>query len=89
MFLLVLTLFVHADSYFMQEKPCNAAFSIETYNFSHLSASDLLRAEQDRLDSQYRDLVRTCICESTIVPNGVTIKLLENVMRAVLGSISG
>ncbi|KAI9510382.1 UMP-CMP kinase [Russula earlei] len=62
---------------------------VEKYNFSHLSAGDLLRAEQDRPDSQYGDLIRTCIREGTIVPMEVTIKLLENAMHAALQSKSG
>jgi len=48
------------------------------------AAGDLLRAEQHREGSQYGDLIRTCIREGTIVPMHVTIKLLENAMRAEL-----
>ena len=62
---------------------------MEKYNFSHLSAGDLLRAEQDRPNSEYGDLIRTCIREGMIVPMEVTIKLLENAMRAALQSKSG
>lgn len=62
---------------------------MEKYNFSHLSAGDLLRAEQDRPDSQYGELIRTCIREGKIVPSEVTIKLLENAMRAAVQSKSG
>ena len=50
--------------------------------FVHLSAGDLLRAEQQRKDSDYGDLIRTCIREGNIVPMEVTIALLENAMRA-------
>ena len=59
------------------------------YNFAHLSAGDLLRAEQDRPDSQFGDLIRTHIREGKIVPMEVTIKLLENAMDAALESKSG
>jgi UMP-CMP kinase len=62
---------------------------VEEFNFSHLSAGDLLRAEQDRPDSQYGVLIRTCIREGKIVPMEVTVKLLENAMDAVLQSKSG
>jgi UMP-CMP kinase len=70
-------------------KGTQCSLLVEKYNFSHLSAGDLLRAEQDRPDSQYGDLIRTCIREGTIVPMEVTIKLLENAMRAALESKSG
>ena len=62
---------------------------MEEFNFSHLSAGDLLRAEQDRPNSQYGDLIRKCIREGDIVPMEVTVKLLENAMRAALQSKSG
>ena len=62
---------------------------VERFNFSHLSAGDLLRAEQERPDSQYGDLIRNCIREGLIVPMHVTVKLLENAMRATLQSKSG
>jgi len=70
-------------------KGTQCSLLVEKYNFSHLSAGDLLRAEQDRPDSQYGDLIRTCIREGTIVPMEVTIKLVENAMRAALESKSG
>ncbi|EIW85295.1 ADK-domain-containing protein [Coniophora puteana RWD-64-598 SS2] len=57
---------------------------VEKFEFCHLSAGDLLRAEQDREGSQFGDLIKTCILEGTIVPMEVTIKLLENAMRAEL-----
>ncbi len=70
-------------------KGTQCSLLVEKYNFSHLSAGDLLRAEQDRPESQYGNLIRTCIREGTIVPMEVTIKLLENAMRAALQSKSG
>jgi UMP-CMP kinase len=62
---------------------------VEEFNFSHLSAGDLLRAEQDRPGSDYGDKIRKCIREGEIVPMEVTVKLLENAMRAALQSKSG
>jgi UMP-CMP kinase len=50
-----------------------------------LEAGDLLRAEQHRQGSEYGDLIRTCIREGTIVPMEVTIKLLENALKAAMG----
>ena len=47
-------------------------------------AGDLLRAEQIREGSQFGELIRTCIREGTIVPMEITVKLLENAMRAEL-----
>lgn len=70
-------------------KGTQCSLLVEKYSFSHLSAGDLLRAEQDRPDSQYGDLIRTYIREGQIVPMEVTIKLLENAMRAALQSKSG
>ena len=70
-------------------KGTQCSLLVEKYNFSHLSAGDLLRAEQDRPDSQFGDLIRTYIREGNIVPMEVTIKLLENAMDAVLASKSG
>ncbi|KAF9228053.1 UMP-CMP kinase [Gyrodon lividus] len=62
---------------------------VEDFNFSHLSAGDLLRAEQNREGSQYGDLIRTCIRGGTIVPMEVTIKLLEVAISAELRERSG
>ncbi len=70
-------------------KGTQCSLLVEKYHFSHLSAGDLLRAEQDRPDSQYGDLIRTHIREGKIVPMEVTIKLLENAMHAALQSQSG
>ena len=70
-------------------KGTHCVLLVEKYNFSHLSAGDLLRAEQDRPDSHYGDLIRTYIREGKIVPMEVTIKLLENAMHAAFQSKSG
>lgn len=57
---------------------------VSQYGFTHLSAGDLLRAEQDRPGSEFGDLIRQYIKDGLIVPMEVTIKLLENAMRATL-----
>ncbi|KAI0253899.1 UMP-CMP kinase [Lactifluus subvellereus] len=62
-------------------KGTQCSLLVEKFDFAHLSAGDLLRAEQDRPESQFGDLIRTCIREGTIVPMEVTIKLLENAMH--------
>jgi UMP-CMP kinase len=51
---------------------------------SDFLAGDLLRAEQNREGSQYGDLIKEYIKEGKIVPMEVTVKLLENAMRAAL-----
>lgn len=58
----------------------------EAFDFCHLSAGDLLRAEQNRAGSQYGDLIRSHIRDGQIVPMEVTIGLLENAMSAELQS---
>ncbi|KAI2640619.1 uridylate kinase [Hypomontagnella submonticulosa] len=57
---------------------------VARYGFSHLSAGDLLRAEQARPDSEFGDLIRDHIRNGLIVPMEVTIALLEAAMRQVL-----
>src|SRR6202041_3407758 len=51
---------------------------VRDYGFMHLSAGDLLRAEQVREGSEYGDLIRNHIREGTIVPMEVTVVLLSN-----------
>jgi len=57
---------------------------VKDFHFCHLSAGDLLRAEQNREGSTYGELIRTYIREGNIVPMEVTIKLLENAMSAAM-----
>jgi len=52
------------------------------FGFVHLSAGDLLRAEQKREDSFFGQLIDGHIRNGTIVPVQVTCKLLENAMIA-------
>jgi len=61
-------------------KGTQCARLVEDFDFCHLSAGDLLRAEQHRNGSQYGQLIQTCIREGTIVPMHVTIALLQNAM---------
>lgn len=57
---------------------------VDRYGFTHLSAGDLLRAEQDREGSQYGQLIKDYIKDGKIVPMEVTIALLENAMKDAL-----
>jgi len=57
---------------------------VRDYGFVHLSAGDLLRAEQRREGSQYGDMIRQCIKDGKIVPSEVTVKLLENAIGDAL-----
>ncbi|EIN07587.1 UMP-CMP kinase [Punctularia strigosozonata HHB-11173 SS5] len=65
-------------------KGTQCAKLVEEFHFCHLSAGDLLRAEQNREGSEYKELIQTCIREGKVVPMEVTIKLLENAMHAAL-----
>ncbi|KAJ3788790.1 UMP-CMP kinase [Lentinula aff. detonsa] len=65
-------------------KGTQCARLVEDFAFCHLSAGDLLRAEQHREGSEYGQLIQTCIKEGTIVPMEVTVKLLEKAMTATL-----
>ncbi|KAI8598482.1 uridylate kinase [Dissophora ornata] len=63
-------------------KGTQCANLVRDFGFVHLSAGDLLRAEQERRGSQYGELIKTYIKEGKIVPMEVTIALLENAMLA-------
>ncbi|KAI5862086.1 uridylate kinase [Durotheca rogersii] len=65
-------------------KGTQCARLVERYGFAHLSAGDLLRAEQARPDSEFGGLIREYIRDGRIVPMEVTIALLEAAMREVL-----
>ncbi|KAJ4413495.1 hypothetical protein N0V85_003537 [Neurospora sp. IMI 360204] len=67
-------------------KGTQCARLVRDYGFTHLSAGDLLRAEQDRPGSQYGQLIRDYIKNGAIVPMEVTIALLENAMRDTLST---
>ncbi|PVU88004.1 hypothetical protein BB561_006079 [Smittium simulii] len=59
-------------------KGTNSTKLVEQYNFVHLSAGDLLRAEQNRKDSKVGQLIAKYIVEGTIVPYNITISLLRD-----------
>ncbi|KAI1827994.1 uridylate kinase [Xylaria intraflava] len=59
---------------------------VAAYGFTHLSAGDLLRAEQNRPGSQYGELIKNYIRDGLIVPMEVTIALLENAMRDAMAN---
>ena len=65
-------------------KGTQSAKLVQDYGFSHLSAGDLLRQEQDREGSQYGDLIRYNIREGIIVPMEITVALLSNAMQDIL-----
>ncbi|GAO13784.1 hypothetical protein UVI_02004930 [Ustilaginoidea virens] len=65
-------------------KGTQCANLVDKYGFTHLSAGDLLRAEQQRPGSQFGDLIRDNIRNGLIVPMEVTIQLLENAMTDAL-----
>ncbi|KAF1806260.1 adenylate kinase-domain-containing protein [Mucor lusitanicus] len=54
------------------------------YGFVHLSAGDLLRAEQKREGSKYGELINNYIKDGLIVPMEVTIALLEQAMKEAI-----
>lgn len=58
-------------------KGTQCAKLVADHGFVHLSAGDLLRAEQKREGSKYGELISECIKEGTIVPQEVTVALLE------------
>ncbi|OJJ05385.1 hypothetical protein ASPVEDRAFT_55288 [Aspergillus versicolor CBS 583.65] len=53
---------------------------VRDYGFVHLSAGDLLRAEQIRPESEYGELIKSYIREGKIVPMEITVALLSNAM---------
>ena len=62
-------------------KGTQCANIVRDYGFTHLSAGDLLRAEQDREGSKDGQLIKDYIKEGTIIPQEITIKLLKNAMQ--------
>ncbi|KAG8803899.1 UMP-CMP kinase [Serendipita sp. 398] len=65
-------------------KGTQCARLVQEFGFCHLSAGDLLRAEQHREGSEFGDLIRQYIREGKIVPSEVTVNLLKNAMKAEL-----
>lgn len=61
-------------------KGTQCAYLVRDYGFKHLSAGDLLRAEQDRPHSEFGGMIKDYIADGKIVPMEVTVQLLENAM---------
>ncbi|TVY53372.1 Uridylate kinase [Lachnellula cervina] len=70
-------------------KGTQCANLVRDYHFTHLSAGDLLRAEQDREGSEFGSLIKEYIRDGKIVPMEVTVQLLENAMTATLEKTKG
>jgi len=64
-------------------KGTQCALLVSERSFVHLSAGDLLRAEQNREGSEVGELIRRYIREGTIVPMEITIGLLQKAMQEV------
>jgi len=62
-------------------KGTQCAKLVKDYGFVHLSAGDLLRAEQARPGSEFGELIAQHIRDGIIVPQEVTIALLKNAMK--------
>ncbi|KAM9844509.1 UMP-CMP kinase [Aulostomus maculatus] len=57
---------------------------VESYNYTHLSAGDLLRAERAREGSDFGQLIASYIKEGKIVPVEITINLLRKAMEETM-----
>ncbi|XP_041848782.1 UMP-CMP kinase [Melanotaenia boesemani] len=57
---------------------------VESYNYTHLSAGDLLRAERAREGSEFGQLISNYIKEGKIVPVEITINLLRKAMEETM-----
>ena len=62
-------------------KGTQCAKLVQQYNFVHLSAGDLLRAERDSGSAQ-AELINTTIKEGKIVPVAITCQLIKNAMES-------
>ncbi|CEO94808.1 hypothetical protein PBRA_003621 [Plasmodiophora brassicae] len=60
---------------------------VSEFGYVHLSAGDLLRAEQADPKSEHGALIKTCIKEGTIVPVEVTLALIKNAIANNMKSI--
>ncbi|TVY82566.1 Uridylate kinase [Lachnellula suecica] len=65
-------------------KGTQCANLVRDYHFTHLSAGDLLRAEQNREGSEFGNMIKEYIRDGKIVPMEVTVQLLENAMTDVM-----
>ncbi|CCC71666.1 hypothetical protein NCAS_0H03560 [Naumovozyma castellii] len=62
-------------------KGTQCAKLVADYGFVHLSAGDLLRAEQNREGSEFGTLIKHYITEGLIVPQEITLALLKNAIQ--------
>lgn len=62
-------------------KGTQCAKLVKDFGFIHLSAGDLLRAEQNREGSKYGELISKCIKDGEIVPQEVTVALLKQAIE--------
>ncbi|XP_037091998.1 UMP-CMP kinase-like [Pollicipes pollicipes] len=62
-------------------KGTQCARIVAEYDFVHLSAGDLLRAEHQRENSKYGAIIDEYIKDGNIVPVAITCKLLEQAMQ--------
>ena len=53
----------------------------EQFNYTHLSAGDLLREERQRPGSEFGELIEQYIREGAIVPVHITVNLLKRAMH--------
>lgn len=51
------------------------------FQFTHLSAGDLLREERKNPDSEFGELIESCIKEGKIVPVEITVALIHRAMQ--------
>jgi UMP-CMP kinase len=70
-------------------KGTQCANLVKEYGFTHLSAGDLLRAEQNRPGSQFGQLIKDYIKDGKIVPMEVTVQLLENAITEQVNKDGG
>ncbi|KAK9480095.1 adenylate kinase-domain-containing protein [Lipomyces japonicus] len=70
-------------------KGTQCANLVRDYGFTHLSAGDLLRAEQQRPGSKYGELISSYIQEGKIVPQEITIALLQAAMQEQISQAAG
>lgn len=59
---------------------------VQSFGFVHLSAGDLLREEQSRVDSEFGAIIKDRIANGKLVPTEITFRLLENAMEKATGN---
>jgi UMP-CMP kinase len=61
----------------------------EHFNFKHLSAGDLLRAERNRPDSEFGSLIEQYIVNGQIVPVEITVNLIKRAIEDEIATPNG